>query len=100
MRILLLGLITIVITSILPAKTYSLDYQIEGLDECLSQQINTPECAEIICTRDNIERNWPKDTGYYEDCSGKRNTILALALIGGVILAVGVVVILKKKTKK
>lgn len=55
-------------------------------------------CAKVLCEWNNVERNWPSDTGYYEDCSEYKNinktyvvtgVLIASVVIGAVIIIVG-----------
>lgn len=61
--------------------------------ECWSAESQSSECEQILCEWENTERNWPEDTGFYQDCSGsfatkvKDNYLIYLVPVA--LLAVG-----------
>lgn len=103
MKNLILAVFVVIALFTLPTKVYGLDYEIQGLLECENQQVKTKECEKILCEKDNIERNWPEDTGYLENCNREReidSVTVLLAAGGSALLLVAGVIIVRRKRKK
>lgn len=98
--VLLFSIGTLIITAI-PNQVSSLDYHIEGLSECIQSNSRSSECKKLYCERDNIEKNWPKDIGYYEDCSNyeNQNTRYVIAGLLAVFGIIGTLFVTRKLVK-
>jgi hypothetical protein len=73
--------------------------------ECLEEE-NTGKvsnrCSQVLCEWNNTEKNWPKNTGYYEDCNQYENKVYTYIIAGvlAIIGLVGIVYIIRNLSKK
>jgi hypothetical protein len=47
--------------------------------ECMEEEKTgkvSSDCALVLCEWNNTEKNWPENTGYYEDCNKSENTTM------------------------
>jgi hypothetical protein len=89
MKKLSLTMVAIVTIVFLPMRALALDPSSRVLD-CLNQKVKTFGCEQIVCEWNNSARNWPKNTGYHEDCNSsflnsfRENPGVIIVMVGGV----------------
>lgn len=64
------------------------------IKECAQNKNAHPDCKKILCQWNNASRNWPEDTGYYEDCNTGimyNKNVVFFGIVGGLAAFISVI---------
>ena len=68
------------------------------VNDCYNNPFAYSDCKRILCEFRNLDRNWPENTGYFENCLGIRHLIISLYAL--TVTGILTWVILKKIKKR